>query len=121
MLSWIAAPGGASVHADLMQAQVPDATTLAKMRHSLERQGLGKACALRPELRARKGRDHGAGWLHGGCDLHLGPKASRRTRTMRATLKAHQSKKGKNWCIRYKAHIGVDAAGGLVHGVETIA
>ena len=43
MLSWIATPSGASVHADLMQAQVPDATTLAKMRHSLERQGLGKA------------------------------------------------------------------------------
>ena len=40
---------------------------------------------------------------------------------MRATLKAHQSKKGKNWRIRYKAHIGVDVEGGLVHGVETIA
>ena len=43
MLSWIVGPHGASVHADLMQAQVPDATTLAKIRHSLERQGLGKA------------------------------------------------------------------------------
>ena len=39
----------------------------------------------------------------------------------RVTLKAHQSKKGKGWRIGYKAHIGVDAAGGLVHGVETIA
>ncbi|QUC04060.1 hypothetical protein [Atopobium sp. oral taxon 416] len=38
---------------------------------------------------------------------------------MRVTLKAHQSKKGKEWRIGYKAHIGVDAAGGLVHGVET--
>jgi IS5 family transposase len=35
------------------------------------------------------------------------------------TLKAHQSKKGKNWHFGYKAHIGVDAAGGLVHGVKT--
>ena len=40
---------------------------------------------------------------------------------MRVTLKAHQSKKGKNWHFGYKVHIGVDAAGGLVHGVETIA
>ncbi|QUC03489.1 hypothetical protein [Atopobium sp. oral taxon 416] len=48
-------------------------------------------------------------------------KLKRRTRTMRATLKAHQSKKGGVWRIGYKAHIGVDAAGGLVHGVETIA
>ena len=36
-------------------------------------------------------------------------------------LKAHQSKKGGAWRIGYKTHIGVDAAGGLVHGVETIA
>ena len=43
MLSWIVGPGSASVHVDLVQAQVPDATTLAKMRHSLERRGLGKA------------------------------------------------------------------------------
>ena len=31
------------MHLDLMSEQVPDATTLAKMRHSLERRGLGKA------------------------------------------------------------------------------
>ena len=40
MLSWIATPGSASVHVDLMQAQVPDATTLAKMRHSLKAAGI---------------------------------------------------------------------------------
>ena len=40
MLSWIVAPGSTSVHADLMQAQVPDATTLAKMRHSLKAAGI---------------------------------------------------------------------------------
>ena len=87
------------MHLDLMSEQVPDATTLAKFRHSLERRGLGKACASRPEFRAREGRDHGAGWLYCGRDLHLGLKASRRTRTMRATLKAHQSKKGGAWRI----------------------
>ena len=48
-------------------------------------------------------------------------KASRRTKTLHATPKAHQSKKRGAWHIGYKAHIGVDAAGGLVHGVETIA
>ena len=52
MLSWIVTPGSASVHVDLMSAQVSDATTLAKFRHSLERQGLGKACALRLDLEA---------------------------------------------------------------------
>ena len=40
MLSWIVGLISASVHADLMQAQVPDATTLAKMRHSLKAAGI---------------------------------------------------------------------------------
>jgi hypothetical protein len=40
MLSWIVTPGSASVHVDLMQAQVPDATTLAKRRHSLKARGV---------------------------------------------------------------------------------
>ena len=52
MLSWIAPPISASVHADLMQAQVPDATTLAKMRIALKREEFGKACALRLDLKA---------------------------------------------------------------------
>ena len=39
MLSWIAAPGSASVHIDLMSEQVPDATISAKMRHSLKAVG----------------------------------------------------------------------------------
>ena len=50
-----------------------------------------------------------------------GPRAPRRTRTTHATLKAHQSKKGRAWRIGYKAHIGVDAGSGLVHAVETTA
>ncbi|QUC03695.1 hypothetical protein [Atopobium sp. oral taxon 416] len=40
MLSWIATPGSASVHVDLMSEQVPDATTLAKRRHSLKARGV---------------------------------------------------------------------------------
>ena len=87
---------------------------------ALKREEFGKACALRLNLEAR-GRDHGAGWLHGGCDLHRGLKAPRRTRTLHTALKAHQSKKGGAWRIGYKVHIGVDATGGFVHGVETIA
>ena len=54
MLSWIVTPGSASVHLDLMSEQVPDATTLAKRCHSLERRGLGKACALHLDLELKK-------------------------------------------------------------------
>ena len=40
MLSWIAGPISVSVHVDLMSEQVPDATTSAKMRHSLKAAGI---------------------------------------------------------------------------------
>ena len=40
MLSWIVTPISASVHVDLMSEQVPNTTTLAKMRHSLEKAGI---------------------------------------------------------------------------------
>ena len=36
-------------------------------------------------------------------------------------LKRTSPRKGGAWRIGYKAHIGVDAAGGLVHAVETTA
>ena len=36
-------------------------------------------------------------------------------------LKRTSPRKGGAWRIGYKAHIGVDAGSGLVHGVETIA
>ena len=61
MLSWIVGPHGASVHVDLMQAQVPDATTLAKMRHSLERRGLGKAMLHDLDLELEKAGITGRG------------------------------------------------------------
>ena len=54
MLSWIATPGSASVHVDLMQAQVPDATTLAKFRHSLKARGVRQSYALRLNLELKK-------------------------------------------------------------------
>jgi hypothetical protein len=62
MLFWIPGPGSASVHVDLMQAQVPDATTLAKMRHSLKARGTRQGLCFTPELRSlkRQGSRRGA-------------------------------------------------------------
>ncbi|QUC04887.1 transposase [Atopobium sp. oral taxon 416] len=39
------------MHLDLMSEQVPDATTLAKMRHSLKARGVRQSYASRPEFR----------------------------------------------------------------------
>ena len=77
MLSWIATPGSASVHVDLMQAQVPDATTLAKFRHSLKAAGITAWGGSMVNVTFT--------WA-----LKLNEEQGPRT-----TLKAHQSKKGE--------------------------
>ncbi|RRF96374.1 MAG: transposase [Coriobacteriaceae bacterium] len=42
------------MHLDLMSEQVPDATTLAKMRHSLKAAGVRQSLCFTPELRSLK-------------------------------------------------------------------
>ena len=73
MLSWIVAPGSASVHVDSCRRRCQMRRHLRRCAIALKREELGKACALRLDLEARKGRDHGAGWLHSGRHLHRGP------------------------------------------------
>jgi transposase, IS5 family len=108
------------MHIDLMREQVPDATTLAKFRHILERKGLGKAMLdeLNSELEA-------AGVMMRGGSIvdatFIEAPSSTKNEGHSRDPEAHQSKKGKNWHFGFKAHIGVDAGSGLVHTVETTA
>jgi transposase, IS5 family len=108
------------MHIDLMREQVPDATTLAKFRHILERKGLGKAMLdeLNSELEA-------AGVMMRGGSIvdatFIEAPSSTKNEGHSRDPEAHRSKKGKNWHFGFKAHIGVDAGSGLVHTVETTA
>jgi IS5 family transposase len=47
--------------------------------------------------------------------------ASTKNREGKRDLEIHQSKKGNQWHFGMKAHIGVDAATGLVHSLVTTA
>ena len=86
------------MHLDLMSEQVPDATTLAKFRHSLERQGLGKACASRLNSELEK-----AGIMMRGGSIvdatFIEAPSSTKNKDHARDPEAHQSKKGKNWRI----------------------
>ncbi|RRF99246.1 MAG: hypothetical protein DUD39_05440 [Coriobacteriaceae bacterium] len=42
------------MHIDLMQAQVPDTTTLAKRRHSLQARGVRQGLCFAPGLRSSR-------------------------------------------------------------------
>ena len=108
------------VGVDMMSEQVPDATTLLKFRHLLEREGLGEA--MLSEL-ARILQDRGV-MMRGGSIVDatfIESPSSTKNRERSRDPEAHQAKKGKNWHFGYKAHVGADAGTGLVHTLEVTA
>ena len=108
------------VGVDLMSEQVPDATTLCKFRHMLERGGLGER--MLSELAGILG-DRGV-MMRGGSIVDatfIESPSSTKNRERSRDPEAHQAKKGSNWHFGYKAHAGVDLGTGLVHTVEVTA
>ena len=108
------------MHLDLMQERVPDSTTLAKVRHTLERSGLGEAmfADLAQEL------EEAGVMMRGGSIVDatfIEAPSSTKNRGRSRDPEAHQSKKGNNWHFGFKAHIGADAGSGLVHTVVATA
>jgi len=105
---------------DLGSEAVPDATTLLKFRHRLERHDLGRrifeevgALLGEKKLLMREGTLIDASIIAAPCST----KNQRRERDP----EMHQTKKGNQWYFGMKAHIGADEASGLVHSVEGTA
>ena len=98
----------------------PDATTILHFRHLLERYALGEGLLAEitrhlaaQGLRLREGTIVDA--------TILDAPASTKNRAQARDPAMHQVKKGNQWYFGMKAHIGVDAATGLVHSVVTTA
>jgi IS5 family transposase len=97
---------------------VPDATTLLKFRHMLERNELQKMIFQSiNEMLEEEGL-----MMHGGTVIDAtiieAPSSTKNTAHSRDP-ETRQTKKGNEWYFGMKAHIGVDAGSGLVHTVET--
>ncbi|MCG3171195.1 MAG: IS5 family transposase ISBmu2 [Pseudomonadales bacterium] len=108
------------VGVDLAAESAPDATTLLKFRRLLETHGLTQ----------RLFDTINAGLESAGCLLRKGTivdatliaaAPSTKNRAKARDPEMHQSKKGQQWYFGLKAHIGVDAASGLVHTVVATA
>lgn len=105
---------------DLDVDEVPDATTLLKFRHLLEKHDLQKAIF---ELINQKLSDRGL-MMHGGtiCDATLiNAPSSTKNSTGTRDPEMHQTKKGNQYYFGMKAHIGVCAFSGYVHTLVTTA
>jgi IS5 family transposase len=101
---------------DLSVESVPDATTLLGFRHLLEKHALGpeilqeiNAHLSERQLLLREGTIVDATIL-------AAPPSTKNAKKERDP-EMHQTRKGQEWYFGMKAHIGVDAASGLVHTV----
>jgi len=105
---------------NFLDSDVPDATTLLKFRHLLERHGLGKLFfdAINRCLE-KAGR-----MMRGGsivdATLISAPSSTKNADRARDP-EMHQTKKGNQWHFGMKCHTAVDAGSGFVHTVEATA
>ena len=101
---------------DFLTESVPDATTLLKFRHLLEKHGLGKIIFED----VKEALDKQGLIMHGGtivdATLIAAPSSTKNEKGERDP-EMHQTRKGKQWYFGMKVHIGADAGAGCVHTV----
>jgi IS5 family transposase len=105
---------------DLGRDAVPDATTLLKFRRLLEEKDLAKSIfdTVNATLRER------GLLLEKGTMVDatiVAAPSSTKNKDKARDPEMHQTRKGNQWHFGAKAHIGADAASGLVHSVEFTA
>jgi IS5 family transposase len=105
---------------NFMTEQVPDATTLLKFRHLLEKHNIGKVFfqAIVDTL-----EKHGY-MMRGGTIMDatlISAPSSTKNEKKERDPEMHQTKKGNMWYFGMKCHIGVDAGSGYTHSLETTA
>jgi IS5 family transposase len=102
---------------DFNEKQAPDATTLLRFRHLLEKHDLAKK--LFDDL-TQKLEAHGC-MMHGGtivdATIIKAPSSTKNAEGKRDP-EMSSTKKGTDWHFGMKAHIGVDAGSGYVHTVR---
>lgn len=108
------------MHMDFIEQQVPDATTLLKFRHMLEKNRIGEKIFADVNKRLE---DAGL-IMHGGtvvdASLIAAPKSTK-NKSGERDPEMHQTKKGNEWYFGMKVHAGVDAATGYVHTITGTA
>ena len=101
---------------DLAIESVPDATTLLRFRHLLERHALTQRIfeEINAHL-AEKGLFMREGTIVDATIVAAAPSTKNKAKQRDPEMK--QTKKGNQWYFGMKAHIGVDAVTGLTHSV----
>jgi IS5 family transposase len=110
----------AFVGIDLGREPVPDATSLLRFRHLLEKHRLGEAIfAEVARLLQAKGLKLSGGTIV-DATLIAAP-SSTKNAAQRRDPEMKQTKKGKQWHFGMKVHVGADAKTGVVHAAVVTA
>ncbi|UQG59280.1 IS5 family transposase [Marinobacter sp. M3C] len=105
---------------DLAVESVPDATTLLKFRHLLEKQALTQVIfeQINGHL-ADRGMLMREGTIVDATIIAAPPSTKNKAKARDPEM--HQTRKGNEWYFGMKAHIGTDADSGLVHSLTGTA
>ena len=105
---------------DFMNESAPDATTLLKFRHLLEKYKIGEKIFADINLRL----EESGLIMHGGtivdASIISAPSSTKNAKGERDP-EMHQTKKGNQWYHGMKVHAGVDAGTGFVHTITGTA
>ena len=105
---------------DLFEQRVPDATTLLHFRRILEKNTLCEKIFEKINIiMEEKGK-----MLRGGTVVDatiIEAPTSTKNKDNKRDEQMHSTKKGGQWHFGMKAHIGIDAANGMVHSVTATA
>lgn len=105
---------------NFMEEQVPDATTLLKFRHLLEKHNICEA--LFKDVVERL--DAAGLMMRGGTIVDatiISAPSSTKNKEGRRDPEMHQTKKGNQWYHGMKVHAGVDAGSGYIHTITGTA
>ena len=98
------------------EEQVPDATTLLKFRHLLEKNHLGEQMFMAINYVLEQGGAMMKGGTIVDATIINAPSSTKNAEKARDP-EMHQTKKGNEWRFGMKCHIGVDAGSGYVHTI----
>lgn len=101
---------------DFVNEQVPDATTLLKFHHMIEKNHIGEVF-FNAIKRVMDATGH---IMHGGTIVDatiINAPSSTKNAEKKRDPEMHQTKKGNEWKFGMKCNIGVDAGSGLVHSI----
>lgn len=103
---------------NFMEEQVPDATTLLKFRHLLEKHNIAKMIFEAVSSTLEKNGHMMRGGTIVDATIINAPRSTKNEKKERDP-EMHQTKKGNEWYFGMKCHIGVDAGSGYTHSLET--